>query len=123
LLAQGNLEYPPLRKGQWSLLVFNASLHYAQDLEATLVRAARTLQPGGRLIVLDTPIARRPVPGTGRGDRHLGRRELHDALVSAGLRPRRFLVWRGPRWWAYRAKSWLKRSSSFSFPMVVAVRG
>jgi SAM-dependent methyltransferase len=122
LLAQGNLAYPPLQEDRWSLVIFNASLHYARDLEATLHRAARALSPGGRVIVLDTPIARRPVRGTGRGDRHLGHQELHDALVCAGLCPRWGAIWRGPRWWAYRLKAWLKHSAPFGFPMVVAER-
>ncbi len=120
LLAQGDLEYPPLQAGRWGLLILNASLHYAQDLDWVLSRAARALTVGGWLVVLDTPIARRPVPGTGRGDRHLGRRELDRALSDAGLRARWIRVVRGPRWWLYRLKAGLSRSAAFAFPMVVA---
>jgi SAM-dependent methyltransferase len=123
LLAQGNLSHPPLRRQRWSLVVYNASLHYVHDLEATLSRAARALQPQGRLIILDTPIARRPTAGTGRGDRHLGGRELDGALAGAGLSTRWLRLWRGPHWWAFRLKSWLRRSALFSFPMIVAERG
>ena len=119
-LAQGDLESPPLFRACWSLVVFNASLHYARGLEATLARAARALAPGGRLIVLDTPVARRPVPGTGRGDRHLGRRELEVALAGAGLSARWLRLVRGPRWWAWRLKAWLRGSAPFSFPILVA---
>ena len=122
LVAQGNLEHPPLGRACWSLVVYNASLHYADDLEATVARAARALAPLGSLIVLDTPIARRPVPGTGRGDRHLGRRELEDALVGAGLSTHWLAVERGPRWWIFSLKSWLRGSASFSFPMLVGRR-
>jgi SAM-dependent methyltransferase len=119
LFAQGNLEHPPLYVARWSLVVYNASLHYAHDLEATLARAASALLPRGRIVVLDTPVARRPVPGTGRGDRHLGQRELEDALAGAGLSSRWLKVWRGPRWWVYRLKAWLRGSAPFSFPIVV----
>lgn len=118
--VQGDLEHPPLRAGGLALVIFNASLHYARDLDAALMRAARSLRPGGRLIVLNTPIARQPRPGTIRGDRHLGRDELGTALTQAGLRPRWITVRRGPRWWVYQAKAWLKGDARFSFPMVVA---
>jgi SAM-dependent methyltransferase len=122
LLAQGNLEHPPLYRARWSLVVYNASLHYAHDLQATLARAVSALLPRGRIIVLDTPIARRPVPGTGRGDRHLGRRELEETLAGAGLSVRWLRMYRGPRWWAFRLKAWLRRSAPFSFPIVVGER-
>jgi SAM-dependent methyltransferase len=120
LPVQGNLEYPPLLNGRLALIVFNASLHYAWDLEGTLQRAAHCLRPGGRLIVLDTPISVQPELGSGQGDRHLGREELRRALLDAGLRPRWVAVRRSPRWWFYQAKKWLKREPLFSFPMVVA---
>jgi SAM-dependent methyltransferase len=121
-LALGDLEHPPLREAHWSLIVYSASLHYAGDLKAVLRRTARALQPNGWIAVLDAPIARRPVPGTGRGDRHIGRHELHQALQAAGLRPRWLSVRQDLRWWIYRLKAWLKGDAPFSFPMVVAQR-
>jgi SAM-dependent methyltransferase len=121
-LVQGNLERPPFQPETVALIVFNASLHYATDLERTLERAAHALQPGGRLIVLDTPISVRPRPGTGRGDRHLGRLELEDALHHAGLRPRWIKIRRGVHWQLHQAKAFLRRDPRFSFPMVVADR-
>lgn len=120
LPVQGDLNYLPLQRGKLGLVVFNASLHYAVDLERTLQRSARALGRGGRLIVLDTPISRHPRPGTGRGDRHLSRRELHEALVKAGLRPRWIEVRRGLRWRSHQLKAWLKRDPTFSFPMIAA---
>lgn len=122
VLSQGDLEHPPLQIGTMSLIIFNASLHYADDLEATLRRARLALRPGGRLIVLDTPIARRPRSGTGQGDRHLGRHELEAALLAAGLRPRWIPIRRGLSWWWHRIKALLKRDPLFTFPMIVADR-
>lgn len=119
-LVQGNLEYPPLQAGQFALIVFNASLHYAVNLGHTLRRTARALKPGGRIIILDTPVARQPRPGTGRGDRHLGREELDEALLGAGLSPRWIVVRRGVRWWLYQARAWLRRAPRFAFPLVIA---
>ena len=37
------------------LAVFNASLHYATELAPVLAEAARTLVPGGRIVILDSP--------------------------------------------------------------------
>jgi len=118
----GDLERPPLAEGRFDLIVYNASLHYAGDLEATLRRGAAALKAGGWLVVMDTPIAREPLPGTGRGDRHLGRRELAAALAGAGLRESWLRVMRGPRWWLRQAKVLIKGSEPFSFPLVVAER-
>ena len=120
LPVQGDLEHLPIQPGKVSLIIFNASLHYAAGLEGTLRHAAQALQPGGRLIILDSPIARRPHPGTGRGDRHLGRLELDAALLEAGLRPRWIEVRRGVRWQVRQLKVWLKRVPRFSYPMIFA---
>jgi SAM-dependent methyltransferase len=121
-LAQGDLVHPPLREEALGLVVLNASLHYVTDLEGALSRTARALRPGGRLIILDTPVSRRPRPGTGRGDRHLGRRELQTALEAAGLAARWIGVRRGLAWSLHQLKSWLRRAPRFSFPMIVAER-
>ncbi len=119
LPVQGNLEHPPLQAGALGLAVFNASLHYARDLDGTLHRAARALRHGGCLVILDTPIANRPRPGTGKGDRHLGRKELAAALAAAGLNARWVAVRRSWRWWFYQVRAGLKQSPRFSFPIVL----
>ncbi len=120
LLAQGDLECPPLQPGRWGAVLYNASLHYAADLTGTLERAAQALQPGGLIVVMDTPIARHPVAGTGRGDRHLGHQELVDALRAVGLGAHSLRIVRGPRWWAHQARTWLRREKPFSFPLIFA---
>ncbi len=131
LPVQGDLEHPPLQRGRLSLAAFNASLHYARDLEGTLRRTAEALQGGGWLVILDTPITRHPGPDSGLDDGHpspersrrsLGRRELEEALAAAGLCPRWVPIRRGSRWWVYQAKTWLKRKARFSFPMIIAER-
>jgi SAM-dependent methyltransferase/uncharacterized protein YbaR (Trm112 family) len=118
--VQGDLDQPPLREAGLGLIVFNASLHYAADLESALSRAARALRPAGRIIILDSPVARRPSTGTAPGQRHLGRQELERALGAAGLRARWSSVRRGPRWWLHQARVVLKGDRPFSFPMIVA---
>jgi SAM-dependent methyltransferase len=122
VLIQGDLNHLPFQPGRWALVIFNASLHYAADLERTLWRGAQALQKDGWLIVLDTPISRRPHPGTGRGDRHLSRPELDAALAKAGLRPRWIKVRRGPRWRSHQLRAWLRRDPVFSFPIIASDR-
>jgi len=43
--------------------VFNAALHYATDLAATIAEAARATRPGGMLVILDSPSYRRDRDG------------------------------------------------------------
>ena len=123
LAVQGDLEYPPLATATYALVVFNASLHYAGDLEGSVARAARALHPGGFLAVLDSPVEAQPRRGTGRGDRHLGRTELDEALYAAGLGARWIRVRRGPRWWWRQARVWARGHERFEFPIVFAKKG
>jgi SAM-dependent methyltransferase len=116
----GDLEHPPFVPGTLSLCVFNASLHYAADLEGTVARAAESLCPGGRLVILDTPVAQQSRPGTGHGDRHFDRDELNQALAGARLRPQWKPVRRGRRWWFHQVKALLKGDERFSFPLIIA---
>jgi SAM-dependent methyltransferase len=77
----------PVRGGSCDVAVFNASLHYALDLEATLREAVRTVRPGGRIAILDSPFYRRAADGeamVAEKRREAARRfgERADALVS-----------------------------------------
>lgn len=53
----------PVADGAADLAVFNAALHYATDLEATLREAVRTVRTGGQLVILDTPFYTRAADG------------------------------------------------------------
>jgi len=53
----------PLQAASLDVAVFNASLHYALDLERALDEAARVVRPGGRLVILDSPFYRREAQG------------------------------------------------------------
>ena len=59
----GNFDVLPLDDGSADLAVFNASLHYATDLAATLAEAARVVRRGGRIAVLDSPFYRSAADG------------------------------------------------------------
>ena len=49
---QAEAAHLPFRDGQFDVIIFNASFHYAEDYEAVLSEALRCLKPGGRLIAL-----------------------------------------------------------------------
>lgn len=53
----------PFRDTWCDLVVFNASLHYAVDLAATLAEATRVLHAGGRVVILDSPFYRDAADG------------------------------------------------------------
>ncbi|MDH3457741.1 MAG: class I SAM-dependent methyltransferase [Gemmatimonadota bacterium] len=53
----------PLSSAAFDLVVFNASIHYAVDLEATLREACRVTQPGGTLLIVDSPFYAKEVWG------------------------------------------------------------
>jgi SAM-dependent methyltransferase len=50
-----SFERLPVRNRSMDLAVFNASLHYAIELAPVLAGAARTLVPGGCIVILDSP--------------------------------------------------------------------
>lgn len=61
--VQAEFETLPFAAGQFDLAVFNASLHYAVDFTAVLAGARAQLGPGGRVVVIDTPLYRDPNSG------------------------------------------------------------
>lgn len=56
--VQADFDALPFAPGQFDLVVFNGSLHYAADTAATLEGAHRVLAPGGTLVVMDSPMFR-----------------------------------------------------------------
>jgi SAM-dependent methyltransferase len=53
-----SFEAIPLSAGEFDVVVFNAALHYAEDLGAALREARRVARIGGRVVVLDSPFYR-----------------------------------------------------------------
>lgn len=62
-LARAEMEALPFASNTVNMAVFNASLHYATDVGAALGEAQRVLRPGGRLVVLDSPVFADPSAG------------------------------------------------------------
>jgi len=56
VLVQGAIEEPPFQPNQVDLLTYNASLHYAENIEGCLKTGARLLGPDGFLVIMDSPV-------------------------------------------------------------------
>jgi ubiquinone/menaquinone biosynthesis C-methylase UbiE len=58
-----SFEALPLASGSFDMAIFNASLHYAIDLDATLREARRVTRRGGHLVIIDSPFYARERDG------------------------------------------------------------
>lgn len=54
--ARAPFDRLPLLAQSIDLAIFNAALHYSVDYAHTLAEALRVLRPGGRVVVIDTPV-------------------------------------------------------------------
>jgi SAM-dependent methyltransferase len=61
--VQADFDALPFAPGQFDLVVFNGSLHYATDAATTLARARRMLTADGVLAVMDSPMFSRDCDG------------------------------------------------------------
>lgn len=57
-VVQADFEALPFAEGEFDLVVFNSSLHYATDIATTFANAHRLLAPDGALVVMDSPMFR-----------------------------------------------------------------
>jgi ubiquinone/menaquinone biosynthesis C-methylase UbiE/ADP-ribose pyrophosphatase YjhB (NUDIX family)/uncharacterized protein YbaR (Trm112 family) len=58
MAVQAELERLPLAANSFDLVLANASAHYASEVRTFFAEAARVLRPGGKLIVMDSPVYR-----------------------------------------------------------------
>ena len=115
----------PIRRDEFDVVVFNASLHYAEDLGEALREARRVARVGARIVVLDSPFYASEAHGEAMvrekranaerefGDRastllavpvveYLTRERLADASRGARLGPWRRHRVRYPLWYELR---------------------
>jgi uncharacterized protein YbaR (Trm112 family)/SAM-dependent methyltransferase len=121
-IVQGDLDQPALQSRKFSMVIFNASLHYARDLASAIRRAERALRQQGRIVIMDSPITKTPNPGSGIGERQIGRYELDDILLATGLRGQWIPVQRGARWWISQVLRRVGGNRPISFPILIAER-
>jgi len=121
-----SFEAIPLCDASFDVAVFNASLHYAEDLRRALGEARRVVRPAGRVVVLDSPFYRSAKDGDAMlrakrqdaqrrfGDRaealmalavveYLTRERLAEASRGLGLGPWRRHRVLYPLWYELRA--------------------
>jgi ubiquinone/menaquinone biosynthesis C-methylase UbiE len=78
LFPRFNAEFDqlPFRDASFDAAFYNASLHYSSDYSKTLREACRCLRPGGRILVLDSPVYRESEHG------EMMRRERHQQFLE-----------------------------------------
>ncbi len=138
---QAEFDRLPLADAQADLVLYNAALPYSADYRVTLAEGLRVLRPGGRLVVMDSPIYRRDASGRrmlaerqATFERQHGTRSdalpsvgyltwgmLRDLGAALGLRWRVFTPWYGWRWALrpWRARLLRQREPS-TFALLVA---
>ncbi len=127
LLAQADMERPPLQPGQVDLVLYSASLHYAVDLQQCLANSAALLRSAGALVITDTPVVPGEVtrlpPEEGqppRRGRQLPLVDVEQALSEAGLAVE---IQRVSRGWRWAIRQWRIRffgGVNFLLPLIVA---
>lgn len=139
---QAEFDRLPLAAEQADLVVYNSSLHYSTDYRITLAEGLRVLRPGGRLVVIDSPIYRHDASGRQMvAERHAafarqyGTRSdsissieyLTEAMLGElardlGLVWQRFVPWYGWRWALRPWIAWLKGRREPSRFAILATR-
>ncbi len=66
----------PVPDASFDAVLYNASLHYSSDYSRTLAEAKRCLRPGGRILILDSPVYRLRLHG------EMMRRERHAQFLA-----------------------------------------
>lgn len=140
---QAEMDDLPFADATADLVVYNASLHYSTDYSRTLREGLRVLRPGGRLVVMETPVYRTQAAGEQMvAERHAmfeqryGTRSesvpslefLTDEAIESlgrelGLRWRRHRTWYGWKWAARPWKArWRRARPPSRFVVLVAER-
>ncbi len=140
---EADFDHLPFVPAQADLAIFNASLHYAPDLAASLGEALRVLRRDGAIAVLDTPVYRDRASGEAMVRERERRFEAHCGFRSDALGGEGFLTlgrlaelgaalglrwsrYRPPVWWRMRASSLVAQAHGgrerATFPLLVARR-
>jgi demethylmenaquinone methyltransferase/2-methoxy-6-polyprenyl-1,4-benzoquinol methylase/ArsR family transcriptional regulator len=86
-LRQGDIYAPPIERNAYDLVIIHQVLHFLDDPARALNEAARTLMPGGRLMVVDFDAHDQEYLRDGFAHRRLGFaiEEINGYLAEAGL--------------------------------------
>lgn len=92
---QATFDRLPLPDGSVDAVIWNASLHYAADVTATLAEGLRALRPGGMAIVVDSPIYHDPASGRAMVLERAADLHARFGIVPAPGDPVGYLTWSG----------------------------
>lgn len=92
---QATFERLPLPDGSVDAVVWNASLHYATHVTATLEEGLRVLRPGGRAVVVDSPIYRDAASGAAMVAQRAAELQARFGIEPAPGDPVGYLTWDG----------------------------
>ncbi len=130
LAVQAEFDRLPFGDASVDLVVYGASLHYAQDYASTLREALRVLAPDGRIVIMDTPIYRDAASGATMIRGREAAFEAQFGFRGNGLQSQGFLTydrldhlaselalrwllvepWYGLRWWLKPVFARLRRA-------------
>jgi SAM-dependent methyltransferase len=140
LCLQAEFDAVPLANAQMDVVIYNGAFHYANDYEPVLQEAMRVLRPGGRIVIMDSPVYR----DGGSGERMMQEQEESfvarfgvrgDALSREGyltfdrldeLAATLSLTWtlvRPAHGWRWALRPWLARMRGgrepAAFPLII----
>lgn len=114
---QAEMASLPFADEQFDVAIYNASFHYSEDYEVTVLEALRVLRPNGAIVIVDSPTYRRETDGEamkrekgaefkrkfgtnagGMGGQEYLTPEQLVRLERFGIRWRRYSPWYGWRW-------------------------
>lgn len=118
----------PFARARFDAVIFNASVHYSSNYFRTLTEAKRCLRPGGRMVILDSPVyksrehgemmrrerRREFVSKYGTESDHIGSIEfldeaaIHQISREVGIEWRIHKPWYGIAWHSRPLKAWWK---------------
>ncbi len=90
-LVEAEFDRLPFEDGQFDLAVFNASFHYSPDYRRTLAEVRRCLRPQGSVVILDSPIYRRPEHGEAMRNERREQYRARYGFASDSLRSLEYL--------------------------------